>query len=249
MIWKLSAEQFRDRIFHILRRKQHWSTALFNGSAVTKAQLNIHFRQEYAVYLRDFAVLLARIVGKNPPWQIRRHLATTIYEEEIGGLSLGKPHQELFLQMMMGLGYKRAEFREVELLSRSYAYREWLNEICDREDWIVGAAVLTIFVQGSVNDREEVMTQKEQKSPADIEDLVGKHPLAVYHGLLPEHLDFIRAQALIEPCNRSIAYDLIVKEAGESDTKALILEKLETGLNVWLQYRNGIARACGLRQP
>ncbi len=249
MMWKLSAEQFRDRIFDILRRKQHWSTAHFNGSTVTKAQLNIQFRQEYAVYLRDFAVLLARIVGKNPPWQIRRHLATTIYEEETGGLSLGKPHQEIFLQMMMGLGYKRAEFRDVELLSRSYAYREWLDEICDREDWIVGAAVLTIFVQGSVNDREEVMTQKEQKSQADIEELVGKHPLAVYHGLLPEHLDFIRAQELIEPCNRSIAYDLIVKEAGESDTKTLILEKLETGLNVWLQYRNGIARACGLRQP
>ena len=249
MMWKLSAEQFRDRIFDVLRRKQHWSTAYFNGSDVTKEQLNIYFRQEYAVYLRDFAVLLARIVGKNPPWQVRRHLATTIYEEEIGGLSLGKPHQELFLQMMMGLGYERAEFRDVELLSRSYAYREWLDEICDREDWIAGAAVLTIFVQGSVNDREEVMTQQKPKSQADIEDLVGKHPLVVYHGLLPEHLDLIRAQELIEPCNRSIAYDLIVKEAKESDTKALILEKLEMGLNVWLQYRNGIARACGLKEP
>lgn len=249
MMWKLSAEQFRDRIFDILRRKQHWSTAHFNGSAVTNAQLNIHFRQEYAVYLRDFAVLLARIVGKNPPWQIRRHLATTIYEEETGGLSLGKPHQELFLQMMMGLGYKRAEFRDVELLSRSYAYREWLDEICDREDWIVGAAVLTIFVQGSVNDREEVMKQKDPKSKADIEALVGQHPLVAHHGLPQEHLDLIRAREMIEPCNRSTVYNLIVKEAGESATKTLILEKLETGLQVWLQYRDGIARACGLRQP
>lgn len=248
-MWKLSADQFRDRIFDILGRKEHWSTAHFNGSAVTKAQLNIHFRQEYAVYLRDFAVLLARIVGKNPPWQIRRHLATTIYEEETGRLSLGKPHQELFLQMMMGLGYKRAEFRDVELLSRSYAYREWLDGICDREDWIVSGAVLTIFVQGSVHDPEEVMKQKEPKSQADIEDIVRKHPLVVYHGLSPEYLDLVRAHELIEPCNRSTVYNLIINEAVESDTKALILEKLETGLNVWLQYRDGIARACGLRKP
>lgn len=249
MMWKLSADQFRDRIFDVLGRKQHWSTAHFNGSTVTKEQLNVHFRQEYAVYIRDFAVLLARIVGKNPPWQIRRHLAATIYEEETGRLSLGKPHQELFLQMMMGLGYKRAEFRDVELLSRSYAYREWLDEICDREDWIVGAAVLTIFVEGSVHDREEVMNQKTPKSKADVEDIVKKHPLVVYHGLSPDHLDLIRAREMIEPCNRSVVYDLIVKEAVESNTKNLILEKLETGLNVWLQYRDGIARACGLRQP
>ncbi len=249
MMWKLSADQFRERIFDVLSRKQHWSTSLFNGNTVTKAQLNIHFRQEYAVYFRDFAVLLARIVGKNPPWQMRRHLATTIYEEETGGLSLGKPHQELFLQMMMGLGYKRAEFRDVELLSRSYAYRKWLDEICDREDWIVGASVLTLFVEGSVHDRDEVMNRKEPKSKADVEEIVRQHPLVVHHGLSPEHLDLVRAREMIEPCNRSIVYDLIVKEAVESRTKTLILEKLETGLKAWLQYRDGIARACGLRQP
>ena len=249
MMWKLSAEQFRDRIFDVLDRKQHWSTTYFDGNAVSKAQLNVHFRQEYAVYLRDFAVLLARIVGKNPPWRVRRHLATTIYEEETGGLSIGKPHQELFLQMMMGLGYKRAEFRDVELLSRSYDYREWLDEICDREDWIVGAAVLTLFVQGSVNDREEVLRQQAPKTTADVEDIVKKHPLVVYHGLSPEYLDLVRARELIEPCNRALVYDLIIKEAVESNAKALILEKLEMGLNVWLQYRDGIARACGLRQP
>ena len=105
------------------------------------------------------------------------------------------------------------------------------------------------FVEGSVHDREEAMNQKAPKSKADVEDIVRKHPLVVYHGLLPEHLDLIRAREMIEPCNRSIVYDLIVKEAVESDTKALILEKLETGLKMWLQYRDGIARACGLRQP
>jgi len=96
MIWKLSADQFRERLFGIVSRKQHWSTPYFDGSTATKAQLNIHFRQEYAVYIRDFSVLLGRLLGRNPPWKIRRQLATTIYEEETGGLSLGKPHQELF---------------------------------------------------------------------------------------------------------------------------------------------------------
>ncbi len=248
MIWKSSADQLRERIFEIVGRKRHWSLPYFNGSTVTNAQLNVHFRQEYAVYIRDFSVLLARIIGKNPPWRIRRHLATTIYEEETGGLSLGKPHQELFLQMMSGLGYSRAEFRDVELLSSSYAYREWLDAICDREEWIVGAAVLTIFVEGSANDREEVQMQKAPKPQVEIDEIVRKHPLVVYHGLLPEHMDLIRAREMVEPCNRSIVYDLIAQEAVKFGTQTLVLEKLEQGLQVWLQYRNGIARSCGLRQ-
>ncbi len=249
MIWKLSAAQLRERMVETIGRKQHWSTPYFNGRTITKEQFNVHFRQEYAVYIRDFSVLLARIVGKNPPWRIRRHLATTIYEEETGKLSLGKPHQELFLQMMMGLGYKRAEFRDVELLSRSCAYREWLDNVCEREEWIVGAAVLTIFVEGSAHDREDAFSQKARKSPADIEAIVDKHPLVVHHGLLPEHLDLIRVREMIEPCNRSVVYDLIVQEAVESRTQTLVLEKLEKGLDVWLQYRDGVAQACGIRQP
>ncbi len=248
MIWKLSAAQLRERMFEIIGRKQHWSTPHFNGSAATKAHLNVYFRQDYAVYLRDFSVLLARIVGKNPPWRIRRHLATTIYEEETGGLSLGKPHKELFLQMMMGLGYARAEFRDVELLSRSCAYREWLDEVCEQKEWIVGAAVLTVFVEGSTDDRENVFGRKEPRSPADSEELVRTHPLVVYHGLRPEHMDLVRAREMIEPCNRSTVYDLIVEEAVESGTQSLVLEKLEQGLTLWLQYRDGVAHACGIRQ-
>ncbi len=248
MIWKLSADQFRERLFDVISRKQHWSTPYFNGSTTTKAQLNIHFRQEYAVYIRDFSVLLGRLLGKNPPWQMRRQLATTIYEEETGGLSLGKPHQELFLHMMLGLGYPRAEFRDVELLSRSFSYREWLDNICQEEEWIVGAAVLTLLVEGSANDREEVVNQNQKKSQADIEDIVLKHPLVVYHGLDPNHMDLVRVREMTEPCNRRIVYDLIVKEAIASEQSALIIERLEEGLKLWLQYRDGIARACGLRQ-
>jgi hypothetical protein len=248
MIWKLSADQFREKLFDVVSRKQHWSTPYFNGSTTTKAQLNIHFRQEYAVYIRDFSVLLGRLLGKNPPWQMRRQLATTIYEEETGGLSLGKPHQELFLDMMLGLGFPRAEFRDVELLSRSFAYREWLDNICQEEEWIVGAAVLTLLVEGSANDREEVFNQEKQQSKADVEDIVRKHPLVVYHSLDPKHMDLVRVREMTEPSNRQIVYDIIVKEAIASKQPSLVLDHLEEGLKLWLHYRDGIARACGIRK-
>jgi len=56
---KLSPEQFRDRIFDVLRRKHHWATPFLEGSTITKEKLNIYFHQEYVVYVRDFSVLLA----------------------------------------------------------------------------------------------------------------------------------------------------------------------------------------------
>ena len=248
MIWKLSADQFRERLFDVISRKQHWATSYLNGCTITKAQLNIHFRQEYAVYIRDFSVLLGQLLGKNPPWQMRRQLATTIYEEETGGLSLGKPHQELFLHMMLWLGYPRAEFRDVELLSPSFAYREWLDTICQKEDWIVGAAILTLLVEGSANDRKEVFNQAQQKSKTEIEGIVLQHPLVIYHHLDPKHMDLVRVQEMTEPGNRRIVYDLIVQEAIGNSQQTNVLEHLEHGLQLWLAYRDGIARACGLRQ-
>jgi len=118
---KLSPDQLRDRLFDVLRRKHHWATPLFNGNKTTNQHLNIYYHQEYVVYIRDYAILLARVLGKNPPWEVRRKLAALIYEEETGRLTLGRPHRELFLEMMMGLGFDRVGFRDVELLSNSRA--------------------------------------------------------------------------------------------------------------------------------
>src|SRR5689334_22125553 len=97
-------------------RKHHWAWSYFSSDALRKAQLKIHFQQEYAVYVRDFPVFLARIHGQNPPPQARRMLAENIYEEDTGGLSLGHAHPELFMRMMEGLGYRRTHFDEIALL-------------------------------------------------------------------------------------------------------------------------------------
>jgi hypothetical protein len=247
MIRKLSPEQFRDRLFEILRKKHHWATPYFSSNTATKAQLNIFFHQEYVVYVRDFAVLLAQSLGKNPPWEARRALATTIYEEETGGFSLGKSHQELFLHMMNGLGFDRAGFRDVELLGPSGVYREWLDQICREEDWMVSAAVLTIFIKGTANDPEEVLYPQSPQSTEEIEDLIRKDPLVQHQGLSPEFMDYIRARHMFEPGSRKVMYDMITHQTIEATQQQQILTNLEEAMKVWTRYQDGIARACGIR--
>ncbi len=244
----LSPDQFREKLFDVLRRKQHWASAHFASQTTTKEHLHKLYHQEYVVTIRDFAVLLARIVGKNPPWEVRRRLATTIYEEETGGLSFHQPHQELFLQMMIGLGFDRSGFRDVKLLSSSRIYREWLDYLCDEEDWLVGATVLTVFVEGTLADPEDVMYPKGPKDPAEIEDIITKHPLVQHQGLSPKHMDYIRVQEIVEPVNRRAVYDMVIHHAVEAEQQQHVLQQMEEALRQWTKYQDGIARSCGLRQ-
>src|SRR5687767_8639275 len=94
-------------------QKNHWAYPALTRPGLSRAQLLVHFQHEYAVYVRDFPVLLARALGQVPDVpEVRRSLAENLYEEQTGGLSKSAPHPELFLRMMEGLGYTRSQFEE-----------------------------------------------------------------------------------------------------------------------------------------
>ena len=90
-------------------RKHHFAWPRFTRPGLTRAQLLSHFRHEYWTYVRDFPVLLARLLGQGPPPEVRAALAENIYEEQTGKLSFGVSHPELFLEMMQGLGFSRED--------------------------------------------------------------------------------------------------------------------------------------------
>jgi hypothetical protein len=57
----------RERILSIMDQKDHWAWPSFTRPGLTKAQLTVHFRHEFLTYVRDFPVLLARVLGQGPP--------------------------------------------------------------------------------------------------------------------------------------------------------------------------------------
>lgn len=216
---------------------------------MSRDQLKLHFRQEYAVYVRDFPVFLARILGKNPPPDVRRMLAANIYEEDTGGLSLGRSHPELFLAMMKGLGYDPADFTGVARLPAGRRYRNWLDAASLKRNWLLGLATMTIFVEGSLNDRREILHPTAPKTPAEIEDIVKNHPLVLNHGLSPADLDLVRAHQMVEVGHRHAAYETVLRHAVTPQQQQAVLRCLRETLDYWLRYRDGIARACGLIRP
>ena len=135
--------------------KHHWFWDHLNSPLATRAQLLVHFQQEWEVYVRDFPLFLRRVHDRCPHPDVRDAIAGNIAEEERGAVSGAGPHSELFLYMMEGLGFSRSQFLGVRLLPEAAAYRRWLDDATTAY-WLVGAAVTMVFVEGSVEDRAAV---------------------------------------------------------------------------------------------
>ena len=247
-IKKQSSAKFRLQLLDIMAQKHHWAWPQFVGPSMAKRQLKIHFQQEYVSYVRDFPVFLARIHGQNPPLEVRKMLAENIYEEDTGMLSLGTSHPELFMKMMKGLGFRPREFEEIQLLPATCRYRAWLDRVSNSSDWVLGAAVLTIFVEGSVNDREELLHQVTSKASRHIHEKIKHHPLVEHQGVSHQAMDLIRAHQMVETGHRHDAYAMVVHYAGTRSHQDEILAAIQHTLDLWLRYRDGVARACELKK-
>jgi pyrroloquinoline quinone (PQQ) biosynthesis protein C len=248
MARSLTTSRFQEEMLRIMDRKHHWAWPVFSDGTATVAQLKRHFQQEYAVYVRDFPVLLARVHGHNPPPSVRRMLAENIYEEDTGGLSLGKSHPELFLQMMTGLDFPARTFEDVRLLPGARRYRSWLERATNHPDWVVGAAVMTVFVEGSIKDRKELAEPSKPKTPEEIEVIVQQHPLVRHYGLPLNAMDLIRSHQMVEAGHRHDAYHMVVHHAKTRAQQETILRFLNRSLSLWTAYRDGVAKACGIRK-
>ncbi len=237
-----------ERLLVIMDQKHHWAWPSFTRPGLSRAQLLVHFRHEYATYVRDFPVLLGRTLGQVPDLSdVRRSLAENIYEEQTGGLSKSAAHPELFLRMMEGLGFSRASFEEQALESDLHpaarSYRDWLREKSAGAPWQAATALLTIFVEGSVNERAELAgTYVRAKGEA----AVMRHPLVVHYGCPPAAMHLVRAHGDVEGGHRADAWRMVLDHAkGDALTK-LVIETCMDGLARWQRYRDGVAELMGL---
>jgi pyrroloquinoline quinone (PQQ) biosynthesis protein C len=231
-----------ENLLSVMDRKDHWAWTHFSEGRADRRQLLIHYRQEYEVYVRDFPILLSRVHARCPHAEVRRDLAENLYEEETGGLSRGQPHPELFLTMMEGLGFKRADFEKVRLIPEAAAYRAFIDRMTTRRPWIEGAAVVTLFIEGSREERRHIAS--DGRPAGDIEGELRGHFLVRHYGVDPRYLDLKRAHHAVETGHRAMAWKMILGHVGSKPAARQLERLLERSLAEWLRYRDGVARAC-----
>ena len=233
----------RERILSIMDQKNHWAWPAFTRAGLSKAQLTVHFRHEFLTYVRDFPVLLARVLGQGPPPEARAPLARNIDEEATGHYSFGVSHPELFLQMMDGLGVARADVTSGPIEPEALAYRALLDRFSGSPPWFVGAAVVTIFVEGSVHERREF----DGTLRADpIEDVIARHPMVRFYGCPPESMRLTRAHQAVEGDHRRDAWETVLGHVEGGDGADAVVDAVTAAHRAWLAYRDGVARAMGL---
>lgn len=242
------ARPLAERLLVLMDQKDHWAWPAFTKPGLSRAQLLVHFQHEYLVYVRDFPALLARAMGQTPPIQdVRAALAENVYEEQTGGISRSGPHPELFLGMMQGLGFSRADFEEdaCNLHPSARSYRQMLREGAANAPWQAAVALLTIFVEGSRNERAELAGTFVR---AKGEDAVTKHPMVVHYGCPPAAMKLTRAHGDVEGSHRKDAWRIVMENVPEEDEalSRTVIQTCERALWAWHRYRDGVAERMGL---
>ena len=239
----MDRENFREELLAVMEKKVHWAWPMFTSGLIKKDRLHFHFEQEYETYVRDFPILVGRAYVRCPIPEIRRSLAENLYEEETGGLVAGSPHPLLFLDYPRGLGMDLKRFEHVELLPAAKQYRSFLDDATQHFGWDIAAAVVTIFVEGS-SDERSALQLKEQKPPAPLEE----HPLVKYYGLPISRLSLTKAHRQVEGCHRAAAWEAILKHVLPM-RRGAVVRTMNEALGLWIAYRDAVAEMCGLTRP
>jgi pyrroloquinoline quinone (PQQ) biosynthesis protein C len=230
-------------------RKHHWAYPALTRPGLTREQLLAHFRHEYLVYVRDFPVLLARLLGIVPPLaDVRRSLAQNLYEEQTGGISGTAAHPELFLRMMEGLGFDARAFADDDawLHPAALRYRDFLRERAGAVPWQAALALLTIFVEGSVNERAELAGAFVRRRG---DEAVLEHALVKHYGCPPEAMELTRAHAQVEGEHREDAWRMVLAHVESGEEASVVVDMCEQALAMWHPYRDGVAERMGLQPP
>lgn len=236
-------DTFCERLLGVMERKDHWAWPAFTSGMVPKARLHFHFEQEYATYVRDFPVMVGWAYVQCPIVDVRRALAENLYEEETGGLVAGRPHPELFLEYPRGLGMDLSRFTKVKLLPAARAYRAYLDDATQRRGWEIAAAVVTIFIEGTKDERSETdpSAHKRPQTPLD------EHPLVKHYGQALAHMALTKAHRQIEGDHRASAWKAILDFVTAAKRESVVAA-MEEALAYWLRYRDDVAAVCGIER-
>jgi len=237
----MDRETFREQLLGIMDRKSHWAWPAFTSGCIPKDRLHVHFEQEYGTYVRDFPVMVGRAYVRCPIAEIRRSLAENLYEEETGGLVAGSPHPLLFLEYPRGLGMDLTRFEHVELLPAAQRYRNLLDQATQYYGWDIAAAIVTIFVEGSADERS-ALDASNHKVPPPLDE----HPLVKYYGLSVDRLALTKAHRQVEGNHRVSAWKAILDYVVPM-RRGAIVRVMEETLRSWLLYRDEVALMCGVR--
>jgi hypothetical protein len=109
--------------------------------------------------------------------------------------------------------------------------------------WVAGAAVLTIFVEGSVHERAEL---EGTRAELPIEEAIRAHPMVLHYGCPPDRMRLVRAHRAVESGHRADAWRMVLGHTTTPELTSEVVSRVRAAHVAWLAYRDGVARAMGI---
>jgi len=98
------------------------------------------FIRQFSYFTRSFPRWLAAVSANCPVPDVRKFLASNIYEEEVGPPGQGS-HYELLLRQGQALGLSREEIEETAAFPTTLSAVNALESMCRNRSWLEGLAV------------------------------------------------------------------------------------------------------------
>jgi pyrroloquinoline-quinone synthase len=136
-----------------------------------------------------------------------------------------------------------ARFESVGFLPGAARYRAFLDDAVQRRGWAVGAAIVTLFVEGTPYERGEI----DESAPRRPSPPLSEHPLVQHYGLPISALELTRVHRQVEGSHRASAWRMMLDHVPPTE-RAAVVEAMEAALALWLAYRDDVALSCGLRR-
>ena len=134
-----------------------------------------------------------------------------------------------------------SRFENVKLLPAAKAYRAFLDAAVQTRGWEVAAAVVTLFIEGTKDDRAAIDAAVAKIDAPPLRD----HPLVKHYGLRLEHLALTKAHREVEGDHRASAWSAILGHV-PSGRRNAVVAAMQRALSYWLLYRDEVAAACGI---
>jgi pyrroloquinoline-quinone synthase len=132
-------------------------------------------------------------------------------------------------------------FENIKLLPAAERYRAFLDEATQDYGWDIAAAIVTIFVEGSAEERAALAGNAPAPAPLE------KHPLVRFYGLPVDKLALTKAHRQVEGQHRQDAWNAILTYVAPL-RRGAVVRTMKDALDLWLKYRDEVAEACELKR-
>jgi pyrroloquinoline-quinone synthase len=185
------------------------------------------FAVQFFLQVREFPRAVSALHARCPHPVERVLLAESLYEEETGRISgCNLSHPELFIRFGEALGLARPELVDGQPLPSTASLIHWFELSTQQHSFLEGAAAINLAAEGQVPGAFGPFARA----------------LEEHYGLSREAVAFWDIHEMADREHSDVGDHIVVRFADSAASQARVRRAVETSLQQWWQFFDGIDR-------